>query len=76
MKSLRRKKKINELDEIDKEFKKKEMVLTARKWIPKKRRERTSSVAELKPEPASHDARTDPIRSIQSIFEQHNRECL
>ena len=48
VKSGRRKKKVNEFDEIDKEFKKKEMLLTAKKWVPKKRKERKSSVTDIK----------------------------
>ena len=35
MKKTRNYKKSNELDEIDKEFKKKWLALTAKKWIPK-----------------------------------------
>jgi hypothetical protein len=70
VKSVKRKKKINEFDEIDKEFKKKEMVLTARKWVPKKRKERTNSVIEMKAEAAGllSEGKPDPIKSIQKIF--------
>ncbi len=78
MKSIKKKKKINEFDEIDKEFKKKEMVLTARKWVPKKRKERTNSVAEMKAELSGtlNEGKLDPIKAIQKIFEEHNRECM
>jgi hypothetical protein len=54
------------------------MVLTARKWVPKKRKERTSSVIEMKAEAAGllNEGKADPIKSIQKIFEEHNRECM
>lgn len=75
VRSERKKKKVNELDEIDKEFKKKEMVLTARKWVPKKRKERNNSVLELKSElgGGAESGKIDPLRAIQKIFEEHNR---
>lgn len=78
IKSVRRKKKINDFDEIDKEFKKKEMIMTARKWVPKKRKERTNSVMEIKSEQSGNgnDGKPDPIKAIQMIFQEHNRECL
>jgi hypothetical protein len=74
VRSERKKKNVNELDEIDKEFKKKEMVLTARKWVPKKRKERNSSVLELKCElvGGTESGKADPIRAIQKIFEDLN----
>lgn len=51
------------------------MVLTARKWVPKKRRERNTSVVDLKPEVTAlnSEGKIDPIKAIQRIFEQHNR---
>ena len=44
----RKKKKINEFDQIDKEFKKKELLMTARKWVPKKQKTRNPSVSQIK----------------------------
>ena len=51
------------------------MVLTARKWVPKKRKERNNSVLELKSELAGgmESGKPDPLRAIQKIFEEHNR---
>lgn len=40
-------KKINDFDEIDKEFKKKWMLLTAKKWIPSKEK-KTKATSEYK----------------------------
>lgn len=53
-------------------------MLTARKWVPKKRKERTNSVLEIKSEAAGvlNEGKPDPIKSIQKIFEEHNRECM
>lgn len=54
------------------------MILTARKWVPKKRKERTNSVVEMKSELLGNmnEGKPDPIRAIQKIFEEHNKECL
>lgn len=54
------------------------MILTARKWVPKKRKERATSVAEMKSEVLGYstEGKVDPIKAIQNIFEEHNRECL
>lgn len=69
---------MNEFDEIDKEFNKKDMALTARKWVPKKHKDRNNSVAEIKLDSsgAVADGKVDPIRAIQHIFQLHNKECL
>ena len=69
---------MNDFDEIDKEFKKKEMLLTAKKWVPKKRKERKTSVTELKADPLGWTAekKVDPIKAVTRIFERHNRECM
>jgi hypothetical protein len=45
------------------------MLMTARKWVPKKRQERSGSVMEAKAEAAvAAEGRVDPIRAIQHIF--------
>ena len=69
---------MNDFDEIDKEFKKKEMLLTAKKFVPKKRKERKNSIVEVKPDPLgwTSERRVDPIKAVTKIFEQHNRECM
>jgi len=47
------------------------MALTARKWVPKKHKERNKSVAEMKLDASGMvaDGKVDPIRAIQNIFE-------
>jgi hypothetical protein len=54
------------------------MVMTARKWVPKKRKDKSSSVTEIKSEIVGYSAegKLDPIKAISRIFEAHNRECL
>ncbi len=54
------------------------MVLTARKWVPKKRKDKNNSLAEIKSEIIgfSSEGKPDPIRAIQHIFEEHNKEAL
>jgi hypothetical protein len=77
IKSGRRRKKANELDQIDREFLKKEIAMQNRRWVPRFAREKAASSIEmgesvtLLPE----ENRLDTIRDIQSVFEEHNREC-
>lgn len=54
------------------------MLLTARKWVPKKKKERNTSVAEMKSEiiGGTSEGKADPIKAIQKLFEEHNRECM
>jgi hypothetical protein len=54
------------------------MMLTARKWVPKKRKDKNKSVAEIKSEVIGYDSsgKIDPIKAIHKIFEEHNRECM
>ena len=51
------------------------MLLTARKWVPKKRKEKSTNHADMKSEILGHatEGKIDPVRAIQRIFEDHNR---
>lgn len=82
MKKSKNNKKLNELDEIDKEFKKKWLALTAKKYVPKSesrkksktdQRGRSKSKMESYYNPVS-EFKYDPIQEVKSIFELHNRE--
>ena len=46
------------------------MLLTARKWVPKKRKEKSISHADMKSEILGHttEGKIDPVRAIQRIF--------
>ena len=46
------------------------MLLTARKWVPKKRKDKSSSHSEMKSEiiGGNLDGKVDPLRAIQRIF--------
>ena len=76
MKKGRRDKNINELDEIDKEFKKKWMALTSKKWIPtrkdqKKGRSSSKGKMKIKAEILStptKEGKYDAIKEVKSIF--------
>lgn len=87
MKKKKDKKKINEFDEIDKEFKKKWLALTTKKWIPrgdskKKSDGDKSSLGKTKIQEQKklyyapvNMLKYDPIQEVKSIFENYNREA-
>lgn len=80
MKKKKDRKKINEFDEIDKEFKKKWLALTTKKWVAraegKKRPEKEkSSVGKPKAQEQKkvyyspmNMVKYDPIKEVKSIF--------
>ena len=47
------------------------MLLTARKWVPKKRKDKNKSHADARSDSLGHafEGKPDPIRAIQKIFE-------
>jgi len=49
--------------------------MTARKFVPKKRKDKNASVGEIKFEGigSTGEGKADPIKAIQRIFEEHNR---
>lgn len=76
MKSERRGKRINELDEIDREFFRKEMAMRHKRWVPTFKYKKDMNTIDMSESACGtgEERPFDTIRGVQSLFEEHNRE--